>query len=169
MEKIEERPFMPTSIEAGTQAAYLTDLIRTLMQHFGRAAQRSNGALPADGSELQTMQSMSYTTLAEFTGDQNNLDIGSLVTIVRVSSNASHNVTGIDGGDASDPQEGRVLILMNVGTNNIVLNHEDVGSLVENRFKFAGAVDVTLLPDGSVNLWWDVTTNRWRRTDFGLT
>lgn len=161
--KVETRPMLPTSgIEAGPQASYLTELIRSLIQTFGRQALRLNVAMPADGSELQTMSSMSHVTLAQFTAQQDDLDIGSLVTIVRVSSDATQDVTGIADGDAPEASEGRVLILMNVGGFNVVLKHENAASAEPNRFKFP-AGDVTLIPDAAVKLWWDVTSNRWRR------
>ncbi len=164
MNKVEVRPFLPTSgIDQGPQQAFLSDLVRALIQTFGRQAQRVNSALPNDGSELQEMSAMSHVTLAEFTAQQDDLDIGQLVTIVRMSSDATQDVTGIAGGDAPEASEGRVLILMNVGINPIRLMPEDVGSAEPNRFKFAAARILTLTPDDAVKLWWDVDSNRWRR------
>ena len=79
-----------------------------------------------------------------------------------MSSDGTWDITGIAGGDAPEASEGRVLILMNIGANNIVLNHEDGASAAANQFKLPGATDLTLLPDESVQVWWDVTTDKWR-------
>lgn len=71
-------------------------------------------------------------------------------------------LTGIAGGTS-----GRVLLLVNIGTNNIVLNHDDAGSASANRFLLPNGSNVTVRPHGTALLWWDFgevdTTKRgWR-------
>jgi len=79
-------------------------------------------------------------------------------SILRLSSDASRDITGLVGGVS-----GRLLIISNVGTNDIVLKHQNTGSTAANRFIFQAASDLTLSADASVTLWYDATTSRWRR------
>jgi len=74
---------------------------------------------------------------------------------LRLSSDASRDITGMAGGLA-----GRVLLIFNVGSFNIVLKDESASSTAANRF--ALKADITLAPDGSALLWYDSTTSRWR-------
>jgi hypothetical protein len=70
------------------------------------------------------------------------------------------NITGLDANGVSD---GRVIVLINVGANDIVLKDSDGGSQAENQFQFpAAAGDVTLETDGSATLMYDATSQRWR-------
>jgi hypothetical protein len=77
-------------------------------------------------------------------------------SILRLSTDASRDITGLVGG-----LSGRLLIIQNVGTNNIVLKHEDAGSTAANRF--AIGADLTLAADEGLMLWYDNTTQRWRK------
>lgn len=79
----------------------------------------------------------------------------STASTLRLSSDASRNITGLAGG-----ADGRVIILHNVGAQNIVLINQDSGSTAANRFLLGG--DVTLAADASLSLRYDSTTQRWR-------
>lgn len=74
---------------------------------------------------------------------------------LRLSTDASRNVTGIAGGTG-----GRAGIIFNVGSFDIVLKDEDAGSDAANRFALNG--DITLAPDTGAILWYDATSSRWR-------
>lgn len=74
--------------------------------------------------------------------------------MIRVSTDASRNLTGLTGGSS-----GRVILMHNVGAFNLVLK-DDVTSAVANRFYLLG--DITLEPDAVVYLQYDATTLRWR-------
>jgi len=94
---------------------------------------------------------------AQITGDQNNynptdLDVSSTL---RLSTDASRNITGLAGG-----ADGRVIIIHNIGSNDLVLNSENASSTAANRFLFDA--DVTLTADQSVILRYDATSSRWR-------
>ncbi len=79
-------------------------------------------------------------------------------TSYRISSTAAFNITGIDGGAG-----GRCIILTNVGTFNITLTHQDVGSTTAgNRFLLPGGGNVTIGADGAATLVYDGTSLRWR-------
>jgi hypothetical protein len=74
---------------------------------------------------------------------------------IRVSTDASRNLTGIAGGGV-----GRTIILENVGSNSLVLKNADTGSTAANRFAFTR--DYTLEAGSGVWLKYDVTSSRWR-------
>ena len=77
-------------------------------------------------------------------------------TVLRMSSDASRNLTGIAGGT-----DGRFILLCNVGAQNIVLKH-DVTSTAANRFYCAGSADKTLSANSMCFLVYDGTDSRWR-------
>lgn len=49
------------------------------------------------------------------------------------------------------------------GTNNLTLQHENAGSLADNRMRFVGGVDLVIPPDGGCTLLYAETSvgNRW--------
>jgi hypothetical protein len=76
-------------------------------------------------------------------------------TVLRLASDASRNITGLTGG-----ADGRVLKLMNVGSNPLVLKNQDAASTAANRFAIGS--DITLAADQAVSLIYDSTSQRWR-------
>ncbi len=91
---------------------------------------------------LQTLFS-GVTSPAQFTANQNDLAVGN-VTVVRASSDASRNVSGIAGGAA-----GRFLIFINVGAQPIVLTNDDAASTAANRFLLASGTSTTIQAGGA--------------------
>jgi hypothetical protein len=79
----------------------------------------------------------------------------STASTVRLSTDASRNITGLAGG-----ADGRVIILHNVGSFDAVLTNQDGASTSANRFQFGG--DITLTPNTSVTLRYDATSSFWR-------
>jgi len=75
---------------------------------------------------------------------------------MRISSNAAINLTGLTGG-----ADGREIILTNIGTFAITLVH-DATSIAANRFYCPNNANLSLRPNGSVALWYDGTSSRWR-------
>jgi hypothetical protein len=96
---------------------------------------------------------------AQITGDQNNYAPAgfSSATTLRLSTDASRNITGLAGGTS-----GLLIVIHNVGSFNIVLNSQNGSSTAANRFALAH--DITIPPDGMVFLNYDNTTQRWRTT-----
>lgn len=78
-----------------------------------------------------------------------------LVSIVRLSSDASRNITGM-----VDVRDGVEKVLLNIGTNPIVLKNADAGSTAANRFDFG--TDVTLAAKQSAVIRYDATDSRWK-------
>ncbi len=150
---VTERPMLP----AGENVRIL---VKALYQIFTESGTRLNVVIPKDGSELTDMQSFSYVTPAQITANQNDYDLGEPKTIARLSTDASRNITGITDGASNEAGEGRVLVIINVGSFNIVLTHQDAASAAANRF--AINANLTLLPDQAVKLWYDINDLRWR-------
>jgi 5-keto 4-deoxyuronate isomerase len=79
-------------------------------------------------------------TAAQLTADQNNYDVGAY-DLVLLSSNASRTITGIANG-----VRGRLLHLVNIGSNNIVLAHASGSSLAANQIYVPGGASLTMSP-----------------------
>ncbi len=78
-------------------------------------------------------------------------------TILRVSTDALRNFTGLAGGTA-----GRFIIWMNVGSFPEQINNENASSATGNRFDFENSLDDIILPGGSRTFVYDGTSLRWR-------
>jgi hypothetical protein len=98
---------------------------------------------------------ISPTALAANTDNWNPTGL-STALIIRASSSANYNLTGIVA-----PAAGRTVLLINVGANNIVLKH-NATSTSANRLRTPNQVDCTLTPESSCILWYDITSAMWR-------
>ncbi|MFT0876014.1 hypothetical protein VRZ08_05595 [Rhodopseudomonas sp. G2_2311] len=94
---------------------------------------------------------------AQLTANQNDYAPSNiaLATTLRLTSDASRNITGI-----ADARDGVVKVIVNVGTNPIVLKAGDTNSLAVNRFDFAS--DITLQGRQSATIRYDATDGRWK-------
>jgi protein involved in polysaccharide export with SLBB domain len=96
------------------------------------------------------------STLSQIASNQNNYSLGS-GDILRISSDAARDITGLvatTGGDAR--------LLVNVGSFDITLKHQNTSSAAENRFLCAGASDYTLSAGASAPVVYDATSAGWR-------
>lgn len=127
-------------------------------QHHHQAHDHNN---PLDGNSLypkllHVMEAFAMRGVAvipQITGTMNNWAPieGVGYTIWLVSSNAEQHITGFSVGQV----QGRLLILINVGTQNIVLDHNNVsGSAFANRLKVKGQANLTMGPDGIAQAVW---------------
>ena len=105
-----------------------------------------------------TLQLTGDLSPSQITADQDDYNPTGLAsaTVVRLSSDASRNITGMLSVGA-----GLVRVLHNVGSNNIVLVDESGSSIADGRFALAGA-NLTLTPDESAILIYDDMSSRWR-------
>ncbi len=94
---------------------------------------------------------------AQIVADQNDYNPAGLSTasVLRLSTDASRNLTGLAGGIKD-----RMLAIVNVGSYNLVLKKENAGSAAANRFALDG--DLTLSANQACILWYDHDTDRWR-------
>lgn len=91
--------------------------------------------------------------------DQNNYALQKGSTLFRLSSSTIVNISGFVAPVA--PYTG-VIRLVNVGLNDIRLLHESTLSTSINRILSSTGGDITLVPDGVVDLTYDASSQRWR-------
>lgn len=86
-------------------------------------------------------------TPPQITSDQNNYNPSGLSTasVLRLDANPAVNITGLAGGD-----DGRIIVIINVGTFTITLKDNSTLSLAQNRFKLNG--DIVISPGEGVVL-----------------
>ena len=81
----------------------------------------------------------------QITSDQNDFNPGASNMIIRLCSDASHNLTGLVFDNAQ--LDGEIHLLINVGSNDIVIAHESYDSAPGNRFHNNTGADITLPAD----------------------
>lgn len=116
-------------------------------------------ASPALTGTVDVQQAIQFSgdiSPAQITANTNDYNPTNLATssVLRLSTDASRNLTGLAGGS-----DGRLIMIHNVGSFNLVLI-DDATSTAANRFALNH--DLTIPPDGMVFLLYDATTSRWR-------
>jgi len=116
----------------------------------------------AEGVGVKVAKSAFFTSLINagtITGNQDNYNPASLsvANVIRIASDASRDITGLQTFAGMD---GRMLVIHNIGAQNIVLKDQSGSSFATNRFEFDA--DKTILPNTSVMLFYDGTTLAWR-------
>lgn len=124
----------------------------------GTLARRAR--LDSSGLLLDAELRHSVSSPAQITATQDNYDVGK-VGVVRLSSDASQNITGLV---APTIASAKVLVLVNIGANDIVLQNQHTDSTAANRIITGTGADITIAPDDVVQLLYDSTTARWRVT-----
>lgn len=94
-------------------------------------------------------------TADQITADKNNYNTQGNA-VLRLSSDASRNITGLAGGE-----KGRVLVIINVGSFNIVFKDQSSSSDAANRIATHSSSDVTLKPEQAAFFTYDITAARW--------
>jgi len=113
---------------------------------------------PATKLDINGNIALRANTPVPVTTDVNNFDIGANPkSFIRMSSDASHNISGIQDGS-----DGQIIILCNVGANDIVLQYQNAGSSAVNRFLFSTGADFTLGANHSLTIIYDAVTGCWR-------
>lgn len=87
--------------------------------------------------------------------NQNDYSALSGANVGRLTASAAYNITGIAGGT-----DGRLLVLHNVGSNNITLTNQGSGSAAANRFDIGE--EFALRASHCAIAQYDGTTQRWR-------
>lgn len=152
-----------TWARASSVLAAVSAFVQTLLDDADAAA--FFDTLVANGTASTLLAKLTTEKLAltgdisptQITASQNDYNPTGLstATVLRLSTDASRNITGIQGG-----ADGRILKLLNVGSFPIVLKTANTGSSAANRFDFD--TDLTLQPDQGVILYYDSTDSRWR-------
>lgn len=94
------------------------------------------------------------TTIGANQNDYNPAGLA-MATGLRLSASGAYNITGLAGGSL-----GRVVTIMNAGSNAITLTNEDTASNAANRF--ALGANLTLGANQSAMLIYDLIAQRWR-------
>lgn len=145
---------IPSGIARDTEVA--AAIAAALVAYLTSATAASTYVAQAAATLTGTTTITGVISPAQIVADTDNYAPTGLSTasVLRLSTDASRNLTGITGGAS-----GRVLIVLNVGAQDLVLKN-DVTSTAANRFKLGA--DVTLNGDEGITLWYDNTSTRWR-------
>jgi len=132
----------------------------TTTQHRVVGYTRADGTalvLPSNVAVAGTFTISGDISPTQITADQDNYNPTGLsgATTLRLNSDASRNITGLQGG-----ADGRIIVIHNTGSNNVVLKDESASSTAAYRFALTG--DITLATDQAVVLQYDSTSSRWR-------
>jgi hypothetical protein len=99
---------------------------------------------------------------AQITANQGNYNSGSNNYLQRLSTDASRTINGWNPGNAS-PLEGQLMLIVNVGSNDLVLAHDSASSTnTDRRFLCSTGADITLTANQAADVLYDKTTLRWR-------
>ena len=81
--------------------------------------------------------------------------------LLRLTTDLSWQITGIKDGPRLVPQAGRMLLLFNAGSSNVVLFHEDTGSDENFRFRLPGFLNLIIPPNNASLITYDAKSRRW--------
>jgi hypothetical protein len=127
---------------------------------------QGHNTIENDGTEWRIIQrsGKNPTRLdpAQITADQNDYnpaDWGQDVTYLYIDSDASRTITGIEENGFTDMAE---VVIVNDGSNDIIIANDSASSTVNNRILVDGAADFTLGASQAGRLLRDGTANKWR-------
>ena len=111
----------------------------------------------------------------QITVDQNAYNPSGLClnnSVIRVSTDAERAINGIVGGSAGNCPTGSIITFVNVGSFNLVFNHDNGGASATNRIAMPSSRAYVLSPQYAVSLRRDGTNNGlgqagWRLLDSG--
>lgn len=79
-------------------------------------------------------------------------------TTIRISGDTGpYTITGLAGGS-----DGRIIVIENVGSNNLIIAENNNASLAANRFELGTTYDITFVPNFSMMFKYDGTASLWR-------
>lgn len=90
------------------------------------------------------------------TGSQNNVDFGA-GSYFRFTGASQATITGI-----ANPTDGRRITVTNASSVNLVFSNQDASSTDVNRIITTTSANLTVDPDASISLQYDVGVSRWR-------
>lgn len=118
--------------------------------------------MPVNPSKQALVNAVVQTTISppQLTANQNNYEPTgwALADVLRVSTDASRIITGFNSLSATQS----VKTIVNVGSNDLVLAHEDGSSADINRILTLDSLSLTVEPKQAVTIYYDPTTQRWR-------
>lgn len=115
-----------------------------------------------DGSTSGGTYAAKATSPSQITSNQNDYNPGGSGLYQRWNTDASRNITGLAFTAAQ--ADGQTHVIVNVGSQSIVLANESASSTAANRFHNSTGADITLSANQEADCWYDGTTARWRIT-----
>lgn len=141
-------PDIPPGLQDPRLVDYLGNLRRMISDSYDELAQRIN--------ELSYEAHWGSNTPVQIVANQNNYDLG-IAIVHRFSTDASRAFSGFLA-----PLIEITHIIMNAGSFDLVVQHQNTNSLAVDRVITTTGADVTLEPNDSMIIWYDITTLRWR-------
>jgi hypothetical protein len=131
----------------------LAEIATALALKFDAAGGTISGGVTIGGALALT----NVVTPATITADQNDYAPTGHATAaaLNLASNSWRVITGLAGG-----APGRHVLIVNTGSNPIILSHANTGSTAANRFSFGG-VSLVLLPGDACELRYSAALSRW--------
>lgn len=106
---------------------------------------------------MNQMQQYTAYTKSQITSGQNDYALSEYAHEYRLSTDASRTVTGFANGYA-----GRLVLLMNIGSFDLVIANQSASSSAANRVITGSAASLTLAADQGALMAYDGTSSRWR-------
>lgn len=117
------------------------------------------GILYADGSALFGgaihLQGIQASTI---TGTNDNVSMAASTNVFRWAGASAATITGFTGVAIG----GRTHLIVNASVTDTLTLAHDTGSTAANRFYCPGSVNYVLSANGTVTIWYDITSSRWR-------
>jgi hypothetical protein len=148
----------------GTQATTLLDTFTSSLKGLAPASGggttnflRADGtwAAPAGGGGGADGTVLSPAQITAWQNDYNPSSWASTVGVLRINSNQFHFLSGLTA-----TSDGHTVRIFNTGSYPIGLYNQNTDSTAANRFSFDDQ-DVIILPQNSVELYYDGTAQRW--------
>lgn len=124
---------------------------------FGTAPTISAPLITGTADVQQAITVSGDITPSQITSNQNDYAPTGFATatVLRLSTDASRDLTGLAGG-----ADGRVIAILNTGSQNLVIRSENGSSTAANRFALSG--DLTMNGSQGATFIYDSTSSRWR-------
>ena len=155
--------------ELDAKVPVVTDILPVADPVSGLAGKSDCGSVTYAGldqtSVIPTGSSFAYQPSGvTISANTNNLGLPKN-TLFRLTSTGNYDLTGIVPHAGAATNSGRIIYLLNVGSNNISLKNEDALSTAANRFLTHNGSHITLGPNHLVLALYDETASRWRIWD----
>lgn len=110
-------------------------------------------------------------TPATITSNQDNYIPANSSYVYRLATNATRHITGLalSGTSLFSELGGEIHEIWNVGTQKLVIDHQNAGSSVANRFLCDIGGNITVSPNERCFLTYDGTVSRWRVSKGNIT
>lgn len=131
----------------------------SLFQNGAEVVRLTAGADGGQPCVFVTSVGHTQSSPAQITADQNNYTLPVNAYYIRLNTDAARTITGFAAPNA---EYGREVVLVNVGSNDLLITNEDAASTAANRVITGTGATVTLSANESAVMMYDTTSDRWR-------